>query len=151
MACPGLSTDSYTFYVAHSSQAKYQINGPYSRKVRPGIHYPHVTWAHVMLRMQLGCERRFNIEFYGADSHFSHAAYVTWYHVELWPLTCQHASHNSVVAHISWDVIYVSSALQTSLSVVYRKSYCLCRRLHRNRYDWNSISPDCLAPKAHMR
>ena len=28
-------------------------------------------------------------------------------------LTCQHAWHISVVAHISWDVTYVSSALQT--------------------------------------
>ena len=53
-------------------------------KVRPGAHYPHVTWAHVMLRVRLGCERRFNLEFYGADSHFSHSAYVTWSHVELW-------------------------------------------------------------------
>jgi hypothetical protein len=52
--------------------------------VRPGTYYPHVTWAHVMLRMQLGCERRFNIEFYGADSHFCHSAYVTWSDVELW-------------------------------------------------------------------
>jgi hypothetical protein len=46
--------------------------------VRPGTHYPHVTWAYVMLRVQLGCERRINIEFYGADSHFCHSAYVTW-------------------------------------------------------------------------
>jgi len=53
--------------------------------LRLGTHYPHVTWAHVMLRMQLGCERRFNIEFYGADSHFCHSAYVTWSLVELWP------------------------------------------------------------------
>jgi hypothetical protein len=52
--------------------------------VRPGTLYPHVTWAHVMLRVQLGCERRFNIEFYGADSHFCHSAYVTWSRVELW-------------------------------------------------------------------
>jgi hypothetical protein len=47
----------------------------------PGTHYPHVTWAHVMLRVQLGCERRFNIEFYGADSLFCHSDYVTWPHV----------------------------------------------------------------------
>ena len=53
-------------------------------RVRAGTHYPHVTWAHVMLRVQLGCERRFNIEFYDADSHFCHSAYVTWSHVELW-------------------------------------------------------------------
>ena len=38
----------------------------------------------VMLRLQLGCERRFNIEFYGADSHFCHSAYITWSHMELW-------------------------------------------------------------------
>jgi len=49
-----------------------------------GTHCPHVKWAHVMLHVQLGCERRFNIEFYGADSHFCHSAYVTWSHVELW-------------------------------------------------------------------
>jgi len=34
--------------------------------------------------MQLGCERWFNIEFYGADSHFCHSAYVMWSRVELW-------------------------------------------------------------------
>jgi hypothetical protein len=34
-------------------------------------------------------------------------------------LTCQHASQISAVAHISWDVTYVSSALQT-LPVVSR-------------------------------
>ena len=28
--------------------------------------------------------KRFNIEFYGADSHFRHSAYVTWSHVEFW-------------------------------------------------------------------
>jgi hypothetical protein len=33
----------------------------------PGTHYPHVMWAHVISRVQVGCERRFNIEFYGAD------------------------------------------------------------------------------------
>ena len=47
------------------------------KTLRAGTHYPHVMCAHVMLRVQLGCERRFNIEFYGADSHFCHSAYVT--------------------------------------------------------------------------
>jgi hypothetical protein len=50
---------------------------PDTAPLRPGTHYPHVAWAHVMLRVQLGCERRFNIEFYGADSHFWHS----WPHV----------------------------------------------------------------------
>jgi hypothetical protein len=59
---------------------------PVSSRVifRPGTHYPHVTCAHVMLCVQLGCDRRFNIEFYGADSHFCRPAYVTWSRVELW-------------------------------------------------------------------
>jgi len=25
------------------------------RALRAGTHYPHVTWAHVILRAQLGC------------------------------------------------------------------------------------------------
>jgi len=33
-ACPGLSTDSYTYQFVHISQAGYQITGPYSRKIR---------------------------------------------------------------------------------------------------------------------
>jgi len=35
-------------------------------------------------------------------------------------LTCQRASQISAVAHISWDVTYVSSSLQT-LPVVFQK------------------------------
>jgi len=50
-----------------------------------GTSYPHITWANVMLHMQFGCERWFNIEFYGTDSHFCHSAYITWSHMELWP------------------------------------------------------------------
>jgi hypothetical protein len=53
-------------------------------RVRSGTHYPHVMWARVMLRVQLGCERRINIEFCGAFSHFCHSAYVTWSPVERW-------------------------------------------------------------------
>jgi len=51
--------------------------------VGPGTHYPHVTWAHVMLRVKLGREKRFTIEFCGADSHFCHSAYVTCSHVPI--------------------------------------------------------------------
>jgi len=54
------------------------------RVLKPGTHCPLVTWVHLMLRVQLGCERWFNIEYYGADSHFCHSAYVTWSHLELW-------------------------------------------------------------------
>jgi hypothetical protein len=53
-------------------------------QLRPGTHYRHVTWAHVMLRVQLGCERRFNTELYGVGSRFCHVPYVTWSHVEIW-------------------------------------------------------------------
>jgi hypothetical protein len=56
----------------------------YQMSFRVGTPYPHVTWAHVMLRVQSECERWFNIEFYGPDSHLCHSGYVTWSHVELW-------------------------------------------------------------------
>jgi hypothetical protein len=43
-------------------------------------YYPHATWAHVMLWLQLGYLTLNS----GADSHFCHSAYVTWSDVELW-------------------------------------------------------------------
>jgi hypothetical protein len=64
-----------------------------------------------MLRVHLGCESRFNIKFYGADSHFCYSITsrdLTW---NSGRLTRQHASHIYVVAHISWGVTKVSSAL----------------------------------------
>jgi len=66
-----------------------------------------------MLRVQLGCERRFTIEFYYPDSHFCHSAYVTWFHVPA------RRSHFCCRTHFVRrdDVTYVSSALQT-LSVI---------------------------------
>ena len=96
--------------------------------VRPGTHYAHVTWAHMMLRVQLGCERRFTIEFYGADSHFCHSAYVTWSDM---PARLSHFCCRTHFVRRD-DVAYVSSSLQT-LSVVCRKTYCFCRRIHWNR------------------
>jgi len=48
-------------------------------------------------------------------------------------LTCQHASHISVVAHISWDVSYVSSTLQTLLPVV---------SINRGNAYWKSAPTD---------
>jgi hypothetical protein len=48
--------------------------------VKPGTHYPHVTWAHAMLRVQL----EYLTLNYGAHTHFCHSAYVTWSDVELW-------------------------------------------------------------------
>jgi len=79
----------------------------FERSLRPGTHYPHVTWAHVMLRVQLGCERRFTVEFYGADSHFCHSAYVTWSKVpaRLSYFCCR--THfvtwaHAIWAHVTW-------------------------------------------------
>jgi hypothetical protein len=47
---------------------------------KPGTHYPHVTWAHVMLRVKLGYLTLNS----GAHSRFCHSAYVTWSDLELW-------------------------------------------------------------------
>ena len=79
-----------------------------TQNFRPGTKYPHVTWAHVTLRVRLGCERRFNIEFYGADSHFSHSAYVTWSHVELWSAFVP-ASLWEACCHVSRPELHVRS------------------------------------------
>ena len=43
-------------------------------------------------------------------------------------LTCQHASQISAVAHISWDVTYVSSALQTLPVVSQKWRKCLLKK-----------------------
>jgi len=62
-----------------------------------------------MLCVRLRCERRFTIEFYGADSHFCHSAYVTWSHVpgRLSRFCCRtHFLRRD-------NVTYVPSALQT--------------------------------------
>jgi len=59
-----------------------------------------------------------------------------------------------LLSHISWDVTTWPTCrvlFKRYQFVVCRKTYCLCRRLHWNRYDRNVISPDCLAPKDHTR
>jgi hypothetical protein len=48
--------------------------------LKMGIHYHHVAWAHVMLRVQLGYLTLNS----GAYSRFCHSAYVTWSDLELW-------------------------------------------------------------------
>jgi len=85
------------------------------RSVRPGTHCPHVTWAHVMLRVQFGCERRFNIEFYGVDSHLCHCLRHV---ISRGALVGSRATTplTFLLSHISWDV---SCGLQP-LSIVCR-------------------------------
>jgi len=82
-------------------------------RVRPGTHYPHVTWAHVMLRVKLRCERRFNTEFYGADSHFL-------------SLCLRHViSRGAVVGSRA------STPLKFLLSHTFRETWRTCRALFR--------------------
>jgi len=55
-------------------------------------------------------------------------------------LTCQHASQISTVAHISWDVIYVSSVLQT-LPVVSRNwGNAYWRSVPTYLYIWHQVT-----------
>ena len=70
----------------------------YWESLRPGSHYPYVVWAHVILRVQLGCERRFNIEFYGAGPHVTllTSRDLTW---SSGRFTCQHVSHICCCTH----------------------------------------------------
>jgi hypothetical protein len=59
-----------------SEQWYSQRNNPEERTsqlLKPGTHYPHVTLAYVMLRVQL----EYLTLNSGAHSHFCHSAYVT--------------------------------------------------------------------------
>ena len=49
---------------------------------------------------------------------------------------------------LHWSQKRQNTTVKTDRRQVSRnqKHYCLCQRLHWNRYDWNVISPDCLAP-----
>ena len=97
----------------------------------PGKHYPHITWAHVMLRVQLGCDRGFNIEFYGAHSHLCHSAYVTWSPVELWS------------AH-------APARLSRSGCRTFRETWPACRVLFRNCYQFTEME-EVLIQKVRQR
>jgi hypothetical protein len=68
---PSLLFPTYFLQIPHGLAIK---------TLKPGTHYPHVTWAHVMLRAQLGYLTLNS----GAHSHFCHSAHVTWSDVELW-------------------------------------------------------------------
>jgi hypothetical protein len=63
-------------------------------------------------------------------------------------LTCQHAYHISAVAHISWDVTYVSSALQT-LPVVSRNCGNAYWKVRQLTFLYDTKSPDY--KDQHMR
>jgi hypothetical protein len=68
--------------------------------LKPGTHYPHVTWAHGMLRVQLGYVTLNS----GAHSHFCHSAYVTWSDVELWS-----AHMPACLLNFCWHTYFVRS------------------------------------------
>jgi len=106
------------------------------KSLRPGTHYPHVTWAHVMLRVQFGCERRFNIELYGADSHFCPSAYVTWSHLELWSA---HAPAR------------LSNFCCRTHSHTFRETWPTCRVLFRHCYQLFPEMDEMLIEKARQR
>jgi hypothetical protein len=110
--------------------------------VRPGTHYPHVTWAHVMLRVQLGCERQFNIELYGADSNFCHSAYVTWSRVEPWSAHVPSRLSNLCCRthFVRRDVRVERSSNVTSCFQKWRK--CLLKKCANGPFLCDTKSPD---------
>ena len=92
-----------------------------------------------MLCVQLGCERRFNIQLYDADSHFCHSVTsrdLTW---SSGRLTRQLASH------ISWGVTNVSSVLISIYDCVYRAKGCgmLLARVTTISLSGNSLCQIC--------
>jgi hypothetical protein len=74
------------------------------RTLRPGTHYPHVTWAHVMLAYSWDVRGDLTLNSM-AQIHTSVTVLtsrdLTW---SCGRFTCQHAFHISVVAYIPWHV-----------------------------------------------
>jgi hypothetical protein len=105
--------------------------------IRPGTHYPHVTWAHVTLRVQLGYLTLNS----GADSLLSTlltSRDLTW---SSGRLTWQHASQISVVAHIPWDVTYVPSALQRCYQLFPEIEETLIEKVRQRTFLYDTKSP----------
>jgi hypothetical protein len=57
-------------------------------------------------------------------------------------LTCQHASHISVVIHISWDVAYVSSALQHCYQLFPEIEEMLIEKVRQRTFLYDTKWPD---------
>jgi len=120
-----------------------------------------------MLRVRLGFERRFNIEFYGADSNVCHSAYVTWSHVELWVGTRVLVVLRSVTLLTSRDVTWRSGSahvclwscgLSLCLRHVISRGARVCRPRAPREITWRKQSDrpqdykhTCADPEVHVR
>jgi hypothetical protein len=100
-----------------------------TRPLRPGTHYPHVTWAHVMLRVHLWY---FNFEF--------------WRSLTLLSL-CLH--------HVIWHGDLVGSRANTPLkfifSHIFRETWRTCRVLFRYCYQLFPEIEEMLIEKVRQR
>ena len=89
-----------------------------------------------------GCKSRFNIELYGADSHFCHSAYVTWSRVELWSAHVPARLSNFCCRKhfVRRDVHVESSSDVTSCFQKLRK--CLLKKVRQTTFLYDTKSPD---------
>jgi hypothetical protein len=99
-------------------------------------------------RLQLGCERRFNIEFC-SDSHFRHSAYVTWSRVELWSahVSARLSDFCCRTHFVRRDVRVERSSDVTSCLQKWRK--CLLKKVRQRTFLYDTKSPDYR--EQHMR
>jgi hypothetical protein len=97
--------------------------------LRPGTHYPHVTWAHVMLRVQLGYLTLNSC----ANSHF-----------------CQ-----ICLRHVIWRGALVGSRASTPLkfllSHTFHETWRTCRVLFRHCYQLFPEMEEMLIEKVRQR
>jgi hypothetical protein len=93
-----------------------------------------------MLRVQLGCDRPFNIKFYGADSQFCHSAYVTWSRVELWSVHVPARLSNFCCRthFVRHDVRVERSSYVTSCFQKWRK--CLLKKCANGTFLWHHVT-----------
>ena len=79
--------------------------------VGPGTHYTIITSRELMWRYACNWDVRGDLTLNSVALIHTSVTPIT--SRDLAWLTCQHASHIYAVPHISWDVTYVSCALQT--------------------------------------
>jgi hypothetical protein len=86
-----------------------------TQSLRPGTHYPHVTWTHVMLRVQLG----YLTLNYGADSHFCQREHVSRQGLHVRSCDVSRVDRSVSLHHNS--MLYIPTALVTSHELTWRE------------------------------
>jgi hypothetical protein len=131
--CNSTTSDSYV-YIQHEKNA---TTHHALTKAGDTLSSRHVSSCDVTIAVGI-----FNIEFWRRLTLLSTlltSRDLTW---NSGRLMCQHASQISVVAHISWDVTYVSSALQHCYQLFPEMEEMFIEKVCQRTFLYDTKSPD---------